>query len=84
MPPTDQVSDSLTFQKISYKLLALEKLPSPTTEKKLLEYGLKKDEIRKVYLLPLNATEETKLIMFHYKIIHRILPTKKWTFLQGK
>ena len=83
MSAPDQVSDSLTCKRISNKLLALEKLPSPTTEKKLLECGFKKDELRKVYLLSLSATEETKLIMFHYNIIHRILPTKKWAFVQG-
>ena len=55
--------------------VSLETLPPPTAEKKLIEYGLQKNNLSKVYLLPFNVTKETKLTMFQYKIIHRVLPT---------
>ena len=57
------------------KLLFLEKLPPPTAEKKLTEHGLEKNNLSKVYLLPFNVTKETEMMMFQYKITHRILPT---------
>ena len=60
------ISDSLTCKALYKKLLSLEKLPPPTAEKKLIEYGLEKNNLSKVYLLPFNVTKETKLIMFQY------------------
>ena len=68
------ISDSLSCKDLYEKLLSLETL-LPTAEKKLIEYGLQKNNLSKVYLLPFNVTKETKLTMFQYKIIHRILPT---------
>ena len=40
-----------------------------------MEYGVEKINLCKVYQLPFIVTKETKLMMFQYKIIHRILPT---------
>ena len=73
--PLDSISDSLTCKALYEKLLSLEKLPPPTAEKKLIEHGLEKNDLSKVYLLSFNVTKETKMMMFQYKIIHRILPT---------
>ena len=73
--PLDSISDSLTCKALYEKLLSLEKLPPSTAEKKLIEHGLEKNDLSKVYLLPFNVTKETKMMMFQYKIIHRILPT---------
>lgn len=55
------------------KLLYLETLPPATAEKKLLEYGMEKNNQPNVYLLHLLSLR--RLIMFKYKIILRILPT---------
>ena len=73
--PLDPVNDPLTCKALYEKLLPLEKLPPPTAEKKLLEYGAEQINLGKVYQLPFIVTKETKLMMFQYKIIHRILPT---------
>ena len=83
--PPDPITEPLTCRAIYNKLLSLEKLPPPTAEKKILEYGFKKYELCKVYLLPFNVllTKETKL-MFHYTIIHRILPTNSFNITQNE
>jgi len=52
------------------RLLALENLPPPTSEKKLLSYCIAKENLNKIYLLPFTATKEVKLAMFQYKITH--------------
>ena len=57
------------------KLLTLENLPPPTAEKKLLSYGIPKENLNKIYLLPFSVTQEVKLAMFQHKIIHNILAT---------
>jgi len=57
------------------KLLTLENL-RPTSEKKkkkLFSYGIEKEKLNKIYLLPFKATEEVKLAIFQHKIIHNIL-----------
>ena len=66
--------------KILYQeLLTRQKLPRPTAEKRLECYNFQRDDSSKIYLLPFKViiTKETKLclIMFQYKIIHRILFT---------
>ena len=56
------------------KLLTLENLPPPTSEK-LLSHGITKENLNKIYLLPFKATKEVKLAIFQHKIIHNILAT---------
>ena len=72
-PPTSICS--LSCKAIYSILLNLEDLPPPISEKKLLASGVEKSDLSKIYLLPFKAARETKLTMFQYKIIHRILPT---------
>ena len=57
------------------KLLTLENLPPPTSEKKLLSHGITKENFNKIYLLPFKATKEVKLAIFQHNIIHNILAT---------
>ena len=52
----------------------------PTVELKLLQYGFKKESLRKVYNLPFVTTIETKLQIFHYKISHNILRARRSLF----
>jgi len=74
-PPT--LISSLSCKAMYSILLNLEDLPPPTSEKKLSASGVEKSDLNKIYLLPFKATREIKLTMFQYKIIHRILPTRR-------
>ena len=56
----------------------------PTCEKRLLNFGYQKDDLRKLYLLPFEVTKEVKLSMFQYKIIYNILCTKRLLFKMKK
>lgn len=49
---------------------------APTAESKILRYGFSKECLKKVYLMPFKATQEVKLQVFQYKIIHSILPSR--------
>jgi len=66
------------------KLLTLENLPLPTAEKKLLSYGIAKENLNKIYLLPFSAIQEVKLAMFQHKIIHNILATNSILYKMKK
>ena len=70
-------------QNNSHLNATLEHLPStqsnsvspPTTENRILNYDFSKESVHKVYTLPFLITKDSKLIAFHFKIIHHILPT---------
>ena len=47
-----------------------------TAETKILRHGFTKNTIQKVYLMPFTVTNEVKIIMFQYKVIHNVLPTR--------
>ena len=47
----------------------------PTAESKILRRGFTESTIQKVYLMSFTVTKEVK-IMFQYKVIHSILPTR--------
>jgi len=66
------------------KLLALENLPPPTSEKELLSYGIAKENLNKIYLLPFKATKVVKLLTFQHKIIHDILATNSILYKMKK
>ena len=66
---------TITCKMLYDKLLNLENLPPPTSEKKILSYGTAKENLNKIYLLPFKATKEVKLSIFQHKIIHNILAT---------
>ena len=76
--------EETTCKKIYTKLLSLGSKPPPTCEKRLLNFGYLKDDLRKLYLLPFEVTKEVKLSMFQYKIIHNILCTKSLLFKMKK
>ena len=76
--------EEMTYKKIYTKLLSLRSKPPPTCEKRLLNFGYQKDDLRKLYLLPFEVTKEVKLSMFQYKIIHNILCTKSLLFKMKK
>ena len=48
----------------------------PTAETKILRHGFTKTTIKNVYLMPFKVTNEVKIIMFQYKVIHNVLPTR--------
>ena len=59
-------------------LLTLENLPPPTSEKKLLSYGIAKENLNKIYLQPF------KFAIFQHKIIHNILATNSLLYKTNK
>ena len=73
-----------TTCKVFILVLSLRSKPPPTCEKRLLNFGYQKDDLRKLYLLPFEVTKEVKLSMFQYKIIHNILCTKSLLFKMKK
>ena len=48
----------------------------PTAESKILRHGFTRENINRVYKLPFQIKNDIKISMFHYTIIHNILPTK--------
>ena len=75
---------NITCKMLYDKLLTLENLQPPTSEKKLLSYGIAKENLNKIYLLPFTATKEVKLAMFQHKIIHNILATNSILYKMNK
>ena len=74
MPPT---MEKLTCKIIYNTLLNHQLLPPPTAEKRLIEHGFIFEERQKIYSLPFRVTNEVKLSVFQYKIVHNILYTNK-------
>ena len=66
---------TITYKMLYNRLLTLENLRPPTSEKKNLFYGIAKENLNKMYLLPFTATKDVKLAMFQYRTIHNILAT---------
>ena len=48
----------------------------PTAETKILHHGFTENTIKKVYLMPFKVTAEVRIIMFQYKVIRNVLPTR--------
>ena len=46
-----------------------------TAESKILRHGITESTVQKVYLISITITKEVK-IMFQYKVIHNVLPTR--------
>ena len=74
----------MTCKKIYTKLLSIRSKPPTSCEKRLLNFAYQKDDLRKLYLLPIEVTKEVKLSMFQFKIIHNILCTKSLLFKMKK
>ena len=55
----------------------------PTAETKILRHGFTEKNIQKVYLMPFAVTNEVKIIMFQYKVIHNVLPTRATLYRDG-
>ena len=73
---------SLSIEKLTCKiiyntLLNYQHFPPPTAEKRHIEYGFNFQERQKIYSLPFRVTNEVKLSVFQYKIVHNILYTNK-------
>ena len=80
LPSTEYVTPSiekLTCKIIYNTLLNHQHFPPPTAEKRLIEYGFNFQERQKIYSLPFRVTNEVKLSVFQYKIVHNILYTNK-------
>ena len=60
------------------------KSSSSHLRKKLLSYGIAKENLNKIYLLPFKATKEVKLAIFQHKIIHNILATNSILYKMKK
>ena len=55
----------------------------PTAETKILRHGFTNTTIKNVYLMPFKVTNEVKIIMFQYKVIHNVLPTRATLYRDG-
>ena len=80
IPSTEYVPlsiEKLTCKTIYNTLLNHQHFPPPTAEKRLVEYGFNSQERQKIYSLPFRVTNEVKLSVFQYKIVHNILYTNK-------
>ena len=75
---------TITCKMLYDKLLTLENLLHPTSEKETLSYGITKENLNKISLLPFKATKEVKLAIFQHKIIHNILATNSILYKMKK
>ena len=62
------------------RAIADSKFVPPSSEQKILNSGVSKGNLSKIYLLPWRITEEIKLRMFQFKIIHNTVFTKDRLF----
>ena len=69
--------------RIAYKAILSKSFAAPTNENRILNYGFTKENVHNVYLLPFLVTKEAKLIVFQFKIVHNILPTRASLFHAG-
>ena len=72
----------LTTRSIYSALLKTVFVP-PTAENRILCHGFTSSSVQNVYLLPFIITNEVKAIMFQYKVIHNVLPTRATLFRDG-
>jgi len=63
-------------QDVIRQTVKLRKSSSSHFRKKFVSYGMAKENLNQVSLLPFTATKEVKLAMFQYKIMHNVLATK--------
>ena len=75
-------ADNLRTSSIYSSLLNTVFVP-PTAETKILRHGFTENTIKKVYLMPFKVTNEVKIIMFQYKVIHNVLPTRATLYRDG-
>ena len=73
-------NSNLTCTADLLRVIADSKFVPPSAEQKILNSGVSKDTLLKVYLLPWSITKETKLCMFQFKIIHNAVFTKDKLF----
>ena len=80
LPSTEYVPlaiEKLRCKTIYNTLLNHHYFPPPTAEKRLTEYGFNFQERQKIYSLRFRVTNEVKLSMFQYQIVHNILFANK-------
>ena len=78
----DTTVNSLRTSSIYSSLLNTVFVP-PTAETKILRHGFTENTIKNVYLMPFKVTNEVKIIMFQYKVIHNVLPTRATLYRDG-
>ena len=74
--------DPLTTRSIYSALMKTVFVP-PTAENRIFCRGFTSSSIQNVYLLPFTITNGVKTIMFQYKVIHNLLPTRATRFRDG-
>ena len=92
-PSTEYVPlavEKLKCKAIYNTLLNHQHFPPPTVERRLIERGFFFffffffQERQKIYSLPFSVTNEVKLSMFQYKLVHNILYTNKILYKMRK
>ena len=87
LPSTEHVPlaiEKLTCKTIYNNLLNHQHFPPPTAERRLIERGFIFQERQKIYSLPFRVTNEVKLSVFQFKIVHNILYTNKILYKMKK
>ena len=87
LPSTEHVPlaiEKLTCKTIYNTLLNHQHFPPPTAERRLIERGFIFQERQKIYSLPFRVTNEVKLSVFQFKIVHNILYTNKILYKMKK
>ena len=74
--------DTSTTSSIYSTLLKDVSVP-PAAKSKVLLHRFTMKNVQKIYLLPYTITKEVKIIMFQYKVIHNILPTRSTLYRDG-
>ena len=78
-PPLPVCTIDVIWQTVNTQIFLL-----PPQKKKLLSYGIAKENLNKIYPLPFKATKEVKLAIFQHKIIHNILATNSILYKMKK
>jgi len=71
-----QTQNRKTFQCCSTQNNCWEQISTTYQWKSIISYRVEPPEIQKLYKRPFSVTENTKLIMFQFKINHNIIYTK--------
>ena len=81
--PETSIPTTYPGTRTAYKNILDKTFIPPTNENKVPNYGFTKENIHDVYLIPYLVTDETKLIVFQYKIKNNTLPGRSSLFRAG-
>ena len=76
--------DKIPLNQLSYKsasrFLIEQKFVAPTAEQRMIQENLNKQTKETIYSIPFRVTQDIRLGIFQFKIVHHILPTNATLF----